>query len=112
MTLAPNNLPESIALICKDLQLSPADFQLPKADDPQEQYRMFKQRLTFLIQRLIDEDFHRLLAALYRIDVSERKLKEAVHFTAPENVAGRIAELVIEREMKKVETRRKYRGYE
>ena len=43
---------------------------------------------------------------LYRIDVDENKVKLAL---TTDDVAENIAKLIIERELQKVETRRKYR---
>ncbi len=58
------------------------------------------------ISILLDRDFQYLLNVLYRIDVSEEKVKQAFAGNEP---AFNIAGLIIERELKKVETRKKYR---
>ncbi len=58
------------------------------------------------IQLLIGHDFHGFLNMLYRIDVNEQKAKEA--FTG-DDPSMRLAELVIERELQKVETRKRYK---
>ena len=58
------------------------------------------------ISILLDRDFQHLLNVLYRIDVSEEKVKQAFAAKYP---AFEIAGLIIERELKKVETRKKYR---
>lgn len=55
---------------------------------------------------LLDRDFQRLLNVLYRIDVNESKVKLA--FTA-DKPAWEIAGLIIERELQKVESMKKYR---
>ena len=62
--------------------------------------------LTREISILLDRDFQHLLNVLYRIDVSEEKVKQAF---AGKDPAYAIAGLIIERELKKVETRKKYR---
>lgn len=60
------------------------------------------------INHLIETDFSKLLAILYRVDVSEKKLKQA--FTQEHRNAGEIiARLLIERELQKIETRKKYK---
>ncbi len=56
---------------------------------------------------LLDRDINGLMNVLYRIDVSEEKVRMAF---AGDNPAFDIAGLIIEKELKKVETRRKYRG--
>ena len=65
-----------------------------------------KEWLAHEIQLLIDRDFHSFLNMLYRIDVDEQKAKEAF---ADNDPSLRLAELVIERELQKVESRRKYK---
>jgi hypothetical protein len=55
---------------------------------------------------LLDRDFQRLLNILYRIDINESKVKLA--FTA-DKPAWEIAGLIIERELQKVESMKKYR---
>lgn len=62
--------------------------------------------LAHEIQLLIDRDFHSFLNMLYRIDVDEQKAKEAF---ADNDPSWRLADLVIERELQKVESRRKYK---
>jgi len=56
------------------------------------------------IAYMMDRDFQKLLNILYRIDVSEDKVKQAF---ADENPAHKLAILIIDRELKKVETRKK-----
>ena len=62
--------------------------------------------LAHEIQLLLDHDFQRFLNMLYLIDVDEQKAKEAF---ADNDPSWRLAELVIERELQKVESRRKYK---
>lgn len=64
-----------------------------------------KEWLAYEIRILLDRDLQKLLNMLYRIDVNEQKAKEA--FTDL-NPAMKLAELIIEREIQKVETRKKY----
>jgi len=63
--------------------------------------------LTKAIQYLIEKDFEKLMHILYRIDVSESKVKQV--FGLEQDVAGQIAQLIIEREQQKVITRAKYK---
>lgn len=63
--------------------------------------------LTGKIALLMDQDFERLMNVLYRIDVSEDKIKLAF---AASNTANELAKLIIERELQKVATRKKYRN--
>lgn len=64
--------------------------------------------LTKFFQELIDFEFERLLIILYRLDVSEGKVKSMLAIDGPANAARNIAILVIEREQKKIVTRKEY----
>ncbi len=67
-----------------------------------------KKQLIPIINYLLDKDMSRLLNALYRIDVSEQKVKKVLAAGNPETLASDIAQMILEREMQKVITRRKY----
>jgi hypothetical protein len=87
-------------LVVKDLEL-----QKPvKTFGGLEELRIW---LTTQITLLLDSDMQKLMNILYRIDVSENKVKVAFSDNHP---AKEIADLIIERELQKVETRRKYRN--
>lgn len=64
---------------------------------------------TFLSERLnalIRSDFNMLITILYRVDVSENKLKKLLR-GSPEEDAGKImARLIIERQLQKIKARR------
>ena len=61
--------------------------------------------LAHEVQLIMDQDFQQFLNILYRIDISESKAREAF---ANENPPFRLAELIIEREMQKVRSRKKW----
>ena len=65
--------------------------------------------LAIYINELIDSNFSTLVALLYRLDISEKKLKELlkVHTTEPAGLI--IAELIVERQLEKIEARKKYK---
>lgn len=65
-------------------------------------------KLAHLILQLLYSDFNRLLHILYRIDVEERKVKEAMIAEEPEIIAERISRLIIKRELQKAEIRFRY----
>lgn len=64
--------------------------------------------VTIYVQELIDHDFERLLLVLYRLDVGEIKVKKALDINGAANAAQSIAQLIIDREKEKIETRKKY----
>ena len=64
--------------------------------------------LSLFIQELINKDFEQLLFLLYKIDVAEKKVKEAILNSEPENAHIVIAQMIIDREKQKIETRKIY----
>ncbi|MEP7107680.1 MAG: hypothetical protein ABI760_06845 [Ferruginibacter sp.] len=65
-------------------------------------------QLGSCINQLIQTDFQKLLILLYRIDISEPKLKQLL-IQHPDEDAGKIiAALIIERQLQKIESRRQH----
>ena len=99
-------LRESAGLITWHFLFEPDQLQVtPFGESPEEELR---QQLTPLIKTLLDRDMPRLLQALYRIDVSEQKVNAILSLAAPQDIAPALAQLIIDREYQKVETRKKY----
>ena len=66
-------------------------------------------KLAIYINELIDKDFNKLVNLLYRIDISEQKLKIALQNEDKTISSGRtIAKLIIERQLQKLEFRKKF----
>lgn len=96
---------QALALLRKHLQVQqgePLHEALPDTAGLAE----LKKVLTIQIAFLLDRQFERLLQAMYRIDVNEQEFRAVLIGDAP--VAEALAELVLQRELKKVETRRLY----
>lgn len=70
-----------------------------------------KQQLKLFIRDLLEHDFHRLCNLIYRHDVSEPKFHQALDLPDIDLQAESIADLVIEREMQKIATRKAYRKF-
>ena len=70
---------------------------------------MLERVLAERINTMINADFNRLISLLYRIDVSETKLKQLLKENTGTDAGLLIARLVLERQWQKIETRRKYR---
>jgi hypothetical protein len=66
------------------------------------------QQLTDYINHLIVRDFHQLVSILYRLDVSEDKLKQMLTENDTEDAGKIIAALIIERQLQKIKSRREY----
>jgi hypothetical protein len=80
------------------------DFDLPENIS----FEILKEKLSAYINHLIQADFEKLVSLLYRIDVSESKLKYLLHENPGEDAGKIIADLVIERQLQKIESRRQY----
>ena len=65
------------------------------------------QLLTTRIETMIRGDMDILLSSLYRLDVEEHKIQKALRSSSVP-VAEGLAQLIIDRQKEKIETRRKY----
>ena len=68
-----------------------------------------KQMLAEKIDQLINTDFQKLVSILYRMDVSETKLKQLLNENAGTNAALIITDLMIERQEQKMISRQQFR---
>lgn len=69
-----------------------------------------RRRLKAVIDQLLEKDFERLLNAMYRLDIDESKFKQVLSGVYGNDVSAKLAEIIIERELRKVETRKHYQG--
>ena len=65
-------------------------------------------KLSTVVLHLLNTDLARLLHILYRIDVDEKAVKEAMITDDQELIAERIARLILKRELQKAELRQRY----
>ena len=105
MTPTNEDIQSSLSLIEKDFKLDESYFSLSTKESISydEAFLMIMR----VVEDLLTNDFNGLLNALYRIDVSEQKLKEALA-EGTDNPASIITQMIIERELQKVETRKRY----
>ena len=97
-------------LAAKSFQLIKRDFRLEEQFDAgvEKPFDRLHLLLIEVVKYLLDKDFASLMNALYRIDVSEEKVKEILELSQPEELASNLASAIILRERQKVETRLKY----
>lgn len=69
-----------------------------------------KDQLVFYINHLLLYDFNKLVQILYRIDVSEMKLKELLQKNPGINAAVIIADLLIQRQEEKIKTKETFKS--
>lgn len=96
------NLNDITSLIRKDFQIPEIYPSFPEQITSEVQLR---EKLKQLIHYLLDKDFALFLQLMYRIDISEASLKEAM---SQESYLEQIVELIIQREKQKVFYRNKY----
>ena len=70
---------------------------------------LLKERLSSHINFLIRSDLQKLFSILYRVDVSESKLKHLLKENPEQNASNIIADLVIERQLQKIRSRQGHR---
>jgi hypothetical protein len=62
--------------------------------------------LAVQVNNLIQTDFHKLISILYRLDVSENKLRQLLEENTNSNAGPIIADLIIERQLQKIKSRK------
>lgn len=99
------DIKQGLKLFEKDFHLDKDYLQLAKKKEYTYDEAFLK--IMRVVEDLLAKDFQQLVNALYRIDVSEEKLKEALA-TSTDNPASIITKMIIERQLLKVEFRKKY----
>ena len=69
-----------------------------------------REQLIELINKLIKKNLHALVQLLYRIDVNEKKIRTYLDQNKNEDSASILADLIIERQLQKIESRKQFRG--
>lgn len=102
---SPKDIEQSLTLFEKDFQLDKSYLNL--SEEKEYSYDQAFLKIMRVVEDLMEKDFERLLQVLYRIDVSEEKLKAALA-ASTDNPASVITKMIIERELLKVKFRKKY----
>lgn len=102
--MSTQDLQTGITLIRKDFNLDAAELSIAEAE---LSYQSLLTKLTRIVGYLLEKDFSKLLQVLYRIDIPEEKLKSALASDEAEP-AIIISQMILDREMQKVETRKRY----
>ena len=69
-----------------------------------------RDKLIDLLNELINKDFEALIQLLYRVDVNEKKIRAYLSEKTHEDAAAVLADLIIERQLQKIESRKNYRS--
>lgn len=73
------------------------------------QKQELKEQLISIVNSLLLHDFNKLVQILYRVDVSEQKLKELLQKNPQTDAAIIIADLLIERQEEKIKTKQSFK---
>lgn len=77
----------------------------------EKSYETQFEMLTQFIDHLIQTDFNRLLSILYRVDISEEKLKSKLAESRDQQFSSQIiSQMLIDREVEKIASRVKYKA--
>lgn len=74
-----------------------------------ERLEEFRKYLTEKMKDLLDKNYNLLINTLYRIDISEKKLAELFSSKNKESIPQKLADLIIERQIEKINFRKRYR---
>lgn len=99
-----NLIKTSYSLIQKDFGLE-GHMCFEEAESGNDRLRRL---LIARLDELLKHGFSSLLNALYRIDVSEEKVKQVIYQSDHENLSANLAVLIIERQKQKAITRLMY----
>jgi hypothetical protein len=87
------------------------DFQVDENELLQlEDFESIKSKLSSVINYLLDKDINKLLNIFYKLDLKEQKVVQILTSTPVREISVKLAELVVEREIDKINTRLKYRS--
>ncbi len=96
-----------LPLLYKHLQVEEGEPLSRKIADEKGMAEL-KHLLTSQIAWMLDHQFERLLQAMYRIDVNEEEFRNVL--TGKDPVAESLADLVLKRELQKIQLRERYKS--
>lgn len=67
------------------------------------------EKLCDYISWLMESRMDFLLSLMYRLDVTEKSIKDALHPSNPVNPVKALAELIIQRQLDRIKTKERYR---
>ena len=79
---------------------------------PKTTHEELIEKLSAYINQLINHNFQQLIYVLYRVDINEAKLKHLLKDNPGDNAGNIIAQLIIDRQLQKIQTRKKFKSKE
>ena len=74
-----------------------------------ERLEEFRKYLTARMKEMLENNYNLLINTLYRIDISEKKLSQLFSSKNKESIPEKLTELIIERQIEKINFRKRYR---
>ena len=110
----------AITIFCKNNHLKEHDHILVVAQDlsgefglaPCNNEEALLDNLSAIINNLINTDVNRLIGILYRLDISETRIRQTLHENSGKRAGELLAALVVERQLEKVKTRAQFKSQE
>jgi hypothetical protein len=89
------------------------NFQLPSTlegqlDNESAFFKAMRERLAAVVEKLLFSNNERLMFLLYQVDIPEHRINQAFDLGETKKVSNRIAELIIERQMQKIDYRKEF----
>ena len=84
------------------------DIHLDRLDSDRLDQEALKQAIIVRVEYLLDKDPNLLFSYLYRLDVLEKDLKFALSNLSSLNAIEQIAQLILDRQLDRLQTRKKY----
>jgi hypothetical protein len=96
-----------VKFVEKDFLISEGNSLIPSSDlNSLEEFRLY---LTAKLKYLLDEKYDTLINVLYKIDISEEKVRALFSGKDKGKIPGELAELIISRQLQKIHFRKLYR---
>lgn len=105
MELGNEHIADTALAIFDNFEIDGPAEKLPQESDP---WGVLRSILAEKIRYWVEKDPERLKYVLYRIDVNEQKVLEVLANSELTDAIDHIAQMIIERQLEKVETRKKY----
>lgn len=79
------------------------------AEDYTKDLEALKEHLTKKVAEMMEKNFERFINNMYRIDVSETKVRKVLNESPFASIPENLAELIIERQIQRIKTQRLYK---
>lgn len=83
------------------------ELEIPLPDE--QGIQKFRTVLAGYISDLVENNFEKLIHILYRLDISESKLKQLLKEKIQNNAGMLIADMIIERQLQKINQKKEFR---